>query len=105
MALKSESAPVTETDLQAEDGIDGSLEGSLKLAHALQLAAGTGNLEKCRDLIEKGALPWQQDPLTGWSALHNAAGVFALVCVRLSASSRLTCIFQTMVVSISSSTC
>lgn len=73
MGLKTEDKIVQlDTDNDVDDA---ALEESLKLASELQQACSAGQLEKCKELIDKGALAWQQDPSTGWSALHYAAGV------------------------------
>ncbi|KAK9897586.1 S-adenosyl-L-methionine-dependent methyltransferase [Cystobasidium minutum MCA 4210] len=71
MGLKTEDKIVQlDTDNDVDDA---ALEESLKLASELQQACSAGQLEKCKELIDKGALAWQQDPSTGWSALHYAA--------------------------------
>lgn len=57
-----------------EDATD-VLEESLKLARELHSACSQGDLEKCKSLIDTGALAWQQDAQTGWTALHYAAGM------------------------------
>lgn len=60
--------------MATEDATD-ALDESLKLTLELHSVCSMGDLEKCKTLIDKGALAWQQDAQTGWTALHYAAGV------------------------------
>lgn len=60
------------------DGHAHALEESMQLVLKLHAACSYGDLEKCKTLIDEGALAWQQDAQTGWTALHYAAGGFRL---------------------------
>ena len=83
MGLKTEdkviitdNAPSLDMGMDDDDD-NADTEESLRLASELHQACSAGQLEKSKELIEKGALAWQQDPNTGWSALHYAAGVWS----------------------------
>lgn len=106
MGLKTEDKVTDDTiplDMTVDDD---ALEESLQLALVLQQACSAGQLEKCKELIDKGALPWQQDPQTGWSALHYAAGESgSVLCLVLADSLASLATAQTMVVSNSSTIC
>lgn len=106
MGLKTENKVTDDTRPLEMTGDDDALEESLQLALVLQPACSAGQLEKCKELIDMGALPWQQDPQTGWSALHCAAGELNLaLCLMLADLMCLLATPQTMVVSNSSTIC
>jgi len=77
MAKDLRIAASGDSAMEVIDNAD-ALEESLQLALELHSACSKGDLEKCKTLIDKGALAWQQDAQTGWSALHYAAGVYRL---------------------------
>lgn len=105
MGLKTEDKVSNDT-IPLDMNDDDALEESLQLALVLLQACSAGQLEKCKELIDKGALPWQQDLQTGWSALHCAAGESGLLlCLVMADLSFSMPTVQTMVVWNSSTIC
>lgn len=62
----------------AEDETLQGLDASIALSTELHAASSAGDIAKCKELVDNGALAWVQDEI-GWSALHFAAGMIHTV--------------------------